>query len=79
MAVIGNKLPLFEAYTMLFKENDRVAQVLVLFYKDILDFYEIVLNFFSAKRKIPLLDKEIEMLTIYHRLGFCIRFGLAKT
>lgn len=79
MAVIGNKLPLFEAYTVLFKENDRVAQVLVLFYKDILDFYEIVLNFFSAKRKIPLHNKEIEMLTIYPRLGFCIRLGLAKT
>lgn len=79
MAMIGNKLPLFEAYTMLFKGNDRVAQVLVLFYKDILDFYEVVLNFFSAKRKIPLYSKEIGMLTIYPRLDFCIRFGLAKT
>lgn len=56
MAMIGNKLPLFEAYSMLFKENDRVAQVLVLFYKDILDFYEVVLNFFSAKRWIFVFD-----------------------
>ncbi|KAJ5826601.1 NACHT nucleoside triphosphatase [Penicillium robsamsonii] len=50
IAVIGNKLPLFEAYTVLFEENDRVTDVLVLFYKDILDFYEIVLNFFASKR-----------------------------
>lgn len=79
MAVIGNKLPLFEAYVMLFEESDRVADVLVLFYKDILDFYEIALNFFTAKRTIPLLDKEIMVLTICLRLGLCIRFCLAKT
>lgn len=50
MTEIGNKLPLFEAYTNIFETSDRVLDVLVLFYKDILDFYEIVVNFFSAKR-----------------------------
>lgn len=52
MTGIGNKLPLFEAYTNIFETSVRVLDVLVLFYKDILDFYEIVLNFFSAKRLI---------------------------
>jgi hypothetical protein len=55
MAVIGNNLPLFEAYAMLFEESNRVADVLVLFYKDILDFYEIALNFFAAKRMMAFL------------------------
>lgn len=50
MTGIGNKLPLFEAYTNIFEASDRVLDILSLFYKDILDFYEIVLNFFSAKR-----------------------------
>jgi plasmid maintenance system antidote protein VapI len=50
MTGIGNKLPLFEAYTNIFEASDRVLDVLSLFYKDILDFYEIVLNFFSARR-----------------------------
>jgi hypothetical protein len=50
MTGISNKLPLFEAYTSIFETSDRVLDVLVLFYKDILNFYEIVLNFFSAKR-----------------------------
>lgn len=71
MAVIGNKLPLFEAYTLLFKESDRVADVLVLFYKDILDFYEIALNFFSAKRIILLPHEEVNILICF-RLGICI-------
>lgn len=55
MTGIGNKLPLFEAYTNIFETSDRVLDVLVLFYKDILDFYEAVLNFFSAKRLVFLL------------------------
>ncbi|KAJ5175558.1 NACHT nucleoside triphosphatase [Penicillium canariense] len=53
---IGNKLPLFEAYTNIFETTDRVLDVLVLFYKDILDFYEIVLNFFAAKRWVIVFD-----------------------
>jgi hypothetical protein len=52
MLGIGNKLPLFEAYTNIFETSDRILDVLVLFYKDILDFYEIVLNFFAAKRLV---------------------------
>ena len=51
MAEIGNKLPFFEAYTQIFDTNDRIMDVLCLFYKDILDFYLTVLNFFGVKRK----------------------------
>lgn len=54
MTGIGNKLPLFEAYTDIFETSGRVLDVLVLFYKDILEFYEVVLNFFSAKRLLLL-------------------------
>ena len=52
ISIIGSKLPLFEAYTTLFETNNRVADVLVLFYEDILRFYEIALNFFTAKRML---------------------------
>lgn len=62
MAGIGNKLPVFEAYTNMFETSVRVLDVLVLFYKDILDFYEIVLNFFSAKR----LDAMLPSLLFLH-------------
>jgi hypothetical protein len=51
MAEIGNKLPLFEAYTELFDSSDRVKDVLCLYFKDILDFHLVALNFFSQKRK----------------------------
>jgi hypothetical protein len=51
MAKIGEKLPLFQAYTGLFSSNDCIKNVLCLFFKDILDFYLTALNFFSMKRK----------------------------
>ncbi|KAJ6039601.1 NACHT nucleoside triphosphatase [Penicillium canescens] len=56
MVKIGDSLPYFEKYTQLFKENERMADVLVLFYKDILDSYQITLNFFSAKRWIYIFE-----------------------
>ncbi|PYH38327.1 uncharacterized protein BO87DRAFT_351111 [Aspergillus neoniger CBS 115656] len=49
MGLIGERLPFFQQYTDLFKESDRVRDVLVLFYRDILDFYAIALKFFKAK------------------------------
>ncbi|KAJ6149060.1 NACHT nucleoside triphosphatase [Penicillium samsonianum] len=49
MDIIGDKLPLFENYTMLFEAKDRVKDALILFYKDILDFFGIALNFLSLK------------------------------
>lgn len=76
MTVIGNKLPLFEAYTNLFETSDRVLDVLVLFYKDILDFYEVVLNFFSAKRLVFLLRCCFMLLNVLQvGSSFSIRSG----
>ncbi|KAK2764389.1 hypothetical protein FQN54_009083 [Arachnomyces sp. PD_36] len=49
LADIGNKLPIFKAYTQIFDSNDRIKDVLCLFFKDILDLYLAALNFFSSK------------------------------
>jgi hypothetical protein len=51
MCDIGDRLPFFEAYTALFATNDRVLDVLCLFYKDILEFHCTALKFFRSKRK----------------------------
>lgn len=51
MGLIGERLPFFTEYFKLFKENDRVVDVLTLFYRDILDFYAVALKFFNAKRE----------------------------
>jgi hypothetical protein len=50
MALIGNKLPMFEKYGTIFEGSDRVLDVLVLFYKDILDFHQVTLKLFTMKR-----------------------------
>lgn len=55
MAAIGDKLPIFESYSQLFRESDRVVDALALFYRDILDFYGLAVNLFSAKRMLPIL------------------------
>jgi len=52
MCEIGDRLPLFEAYTELFATNDRILDVLCLFYKDILDFHATALKVFHSKRKL---------------------------
>ncbi|KAL2004976.1 hypothetical protein VTN00DRAFT_2826 [Thermoascus crustaceus] len=56
MASIGNKLPFFESYTTLFTTNDRIKEVLCLFFRDILDFYLICLNIFGTKRWMILFE-----------------------
>ena len=50
-AKIGEELPRFQEVAHLFSTNDRIKDVLLLFYKDILDFYCVALDFFSKKRK----------------------------
>ena len=50
-ADIGVLLPEFQAVTKLFGQNQQIKDVLVLFFKDILDFYLIALKFFSLPRK----------------------------
>ncbi|MCJ1385990.1 hypothetical protein MMC17_009115 [Xylographa soralifera] len=48
-ARLADALPQFKVYEELFQKNARITHVLCLFYKDILDFYAINLNFFKAK------------------------------
>ena len=48
---IGDCLPQFKKCEGLFKENKDVRDILYLFYKDILDFYAIMLRFFRTKGK----------------------------
>lgn len=48
---IGECLPQFKSCEGLFKENKGVRDILYLFYKDILDFYAIMLRFFQTKGK----------------------------
>jgi hypothetical protein len=55
MSDIGFRLPFFEAYTNLFTESTRIADVLCLFYRDILDFHLTALNFFSTSRELLVL------------------------
>ncbi|KAK2927026.1 Zinc finger C2H2-type [Fusarium oxysporum f. sp. vasinfectum] len=46
---IGRVLPQFETYTNIFKDNKTIHYGLFLFYRDILDFYATLLNFFAKK------------------------------
>ena len=46
---IGDCLPQFKTCERLFKGNKGVWDILYLFYKDILDFYTIMLKFFQTK------------------------------
>ena len=46
---IGDCLPQFKKCGGLFKDNKGVQDILYLFYKDILDFYAIMLRFFQTK------------------------------
>ena len=50
-ADIGVLLPEFQGVAKLFSHNEQIKDVLVLFFKDILDFYLIALKFFSLPRK----------------------------
>ncbi|KAI0101764.1 hypothetical protein GGR51DRAFT_563230 [Nemania sp. FL0031] len=50
LADIGLALPQFKKYTELFEGNDQVKQAMCLFYADILDFYQILLNFLDSRR-----------------------------
>jgi hypothetical protein len=50
-AELGSLLPEFKAVGSLFRENPIIKDVLVLFFRDVLDFYLIALKFFSQSRK----------------------------
>jgi hypothetical protein len=47
---IGARLPEFRKATHLFGKNKLISDVLILFFRDILDFYVVVLKFFSLPR-----------------------------
>ena len=49
LADIGYMLPQFKQYAEVFNTNDTIKHVLCLFYRDILDFYAIMLNFTSNR------------------------------
>jgi hypothetical protein len=51
MAEIGNALPEFNQAALLFGENDRIGDVLLLFFKEIIEFYSIAFRFFRLSRK----------------------------
>jgi hypothetical protein len=52
-ADIGDLLPEFQEVIRLFSNNPHIKDVLVLFFKDILDFYLISLKFFRLPRMFP--------------------------
>ncbi|KAK1952075.1 hypothetical protein LY78DRAFT_708336 [Colletotrichum sublineola] len=47
---IGTLLPEFTDITRIFKDNTRIKEVLILFFKDILDFHLITVKFFGLSR-----------------------------
>ncbi len=51
MQHIGDRLPIFQTFAHIFEGNERVQKVLGLFFKDILTFYTVALNFFGLKGK----------------------------
>lgn len=50
-AEIGAMLPEFRKATQLFGQNNIIQEVLILFFRDMLEFYVISLKFFSSPRK----------------------------
>lgn len=50
---LGNCLPEFELFAGLFRQHERLLKVLVLFYKDVLQVYQIAFNFFKTRMCNP--------------------------
>ncbi len=50
MAEIGIALPEFKQAALLFGNNDRIGDVLLLFFKEIIEFYSIAFRFFRLSR-----------------------------
>jgi hypothetical protein len=48
---IGARLPEFRQSTRMFGKNKLISDVLVLFFRDVMDFYIVALKFFSSPRK----------------------------
>lgn len=52
LSQIGDALPQFKAFALLFRQYVPVQRVLELFFRDILDFHLIALKFFKIKRML---------------------------
>ena len=50
-AEIGQALPEFKRAVQLFSDNDKIKDVLLLFFRDLLDFYAIAFRCFGLSRK----------------------------
>lgn len=50
---LGNCLPEFVRFTSLFQQHERLLKVLVLFYKDLLQLYQLAFKFFKTRKSIP--------------------------
>lgn len=53
MMKVGDALPQFVDVVNIFGDNEKLKAVLALFYKDILDFYAIALEFFNLSSGLP--------------------------
>lgn len=53
MMKVGDALPQFVDVANIFGDNEKLKAVLALFYKDILDFYAIALEFFNLSSGLP--------------------------
>lgn len=80
LADIGLLLPEFQAVRKLFSHNEHIKDVLVLFFRDILDFYLIALKFFRKSCEFILGLRYTPRNLIYNflRLGIDIRIYVAK-
>jgi hypothetical protein len=80
LADIGLLLPEFQAVRKLFSHNEHIKDVLVFFFRDILDFYLIVLKFFRKTCEFILGPRHTARNLIYNflRLGIDFRIYVDK-
>lgn len=79
-AEIGQALPEFQKATALFGESEEIKAVLLLFFKDILDFYALGLRFFRLPRELlkhSVGGRTIQLTKALYRLEICLRSTLA--
>lgn len=63
-AEIGDLLPEFKEVSQRFSHNDKLKDVLVLFFQDILDFYLVTLKFFNKPSKFHLGGEGVALVDI---------------
>ena len=80
LADIGLLLPEFKEVRKLFSHNEHIKDVLVFFFRDILDFYLIVFKFFRRRREFILAfrDARSKLTWGFFRLEIGFRIYVAK-